>query len=367
MLSQIETFFPLLTCNSESDLEAEQSQATLQGLIKELLRSNQQISSRLQNIEDSLETGSILTNCFRNGTLDESTEDSDPEDLYRAEADRHIRRNLPKDSSQAGFHDDLGTSRVYRRTERYESDISFTSSAVRTHAWSIFSGLSLSEVSIISAIALPLFLEEISNRQWYTSERLDNASSKAPRQVMNEPFQSASTSVYATTSEPVAQMVEPRGLRGVSSLLNPPTSSGGSPASSSALASASRAIDSQRVVNQQGLVFRDPTLTSLDGSPSLESRESSAPSPGDARTERPSTSASEKSRLSLRSISNLWDARTVRPTFSAPTASRQIDSTPALKKENLPLHNLVVLGDDGVGMTELAMQVKPSSHLLADC
>jgi hypothetical protein len=280
MLSEIETFFPLLTCNSESDLEAEQSQATLQGLVKELLQSNQQISSRLQNIEDSLETGSILTNCFRNGTLDESAEDSDPEDLYRAEPARNIRRNLSEDSSQPGFHDDLGTSRVYRRTERYESDVSFTSSAVRTHAWSIFSGLSLSEVSVISAIALPLFLEEISNRQWYTSGRLDNASSKPSRQVMNESFQSASTSVYATTIEPVAQMVEPRGLGGVSSLLNPPTSSGGSPASSSALASTSRSIDSQRVINQQGLVFRDSSLTSLDASPLLESRESSAPSRG---------------------------------------------------------------------------------------
>jgi hypothetical protein len=119
ILSQIEIFFSLLTCTSELDLEAEQSQETLQGLIEELLRSNQQISSRLQNIEDSLETGSIPTNCFRNGTLDESAEDSDPEDLYRVEPDRHIRRNLPEDSSQPGFHDDLGTSRVYRRTERY--------------------------------------------------------------------------------------------------------------------------------------------------------------------------------------------------------------------------------------------------------
>jgi hypothetical protein len=367
MLSEIETFFPLLTCNSESDLEAEQSQATLQGLVKELLQSNQQISSRLQNIEDSLETGSILTNCFRNGTLDESAEDSDPEDLYRAEPARNIRRNLSEDSSQPGFHDDLGTSRVYRRTERYESDVSFTSSAVRTHAWSIFSGLSLSEVSVISAIALPLFLEEISNRQWYTSGRLDNASSKPSRQVMNESFQSASTSVYATTIEPVAQMVEPRGLGGVSSLLNPPTSSGGSPASSSALASTSRSIDSQRVINQQGLVFRDSSLTSLDASPLLESRESSAPSRGDARTERPSTSASEKPRLSLRSISNLWDARTVRPNSSAPTVSRQTVSTPAVKQDNLPLYKLVVLGDGGVGKTELAIEVKRSTHLLADC
>jgi hypothetical protein len=56
---------------------------------------------------------------------------------------------------------DLKTSRVYRRTQPYKEDVSFTSSAVRTHAWSVFSGLSLSQVSSISAIALPVYSEEL--------------------------------------------------------------------------------------------------------------------------------------------------------------------------------------------------------------
>jgi hypothetical protein len=65
------------------------------------------------------------------------------------------------------FENDLETSRVYKRTQHYSSDVSFTSSAVRTHAWSIFSGLSLADVSVISAIALPLYSCDISNSQWY--------------------------------------------------------------------------------------------------------------------------------------------------------------------------------------------------------
>lgn len=72
-----------------------------------------------------------------------------------------------------GFEVDLETSRVYRRTEQFKSDISFTSSAMRSHTWSIFSGLSLSEVSVISAIALPLYLNEIYNNEWYTPNEFD--------------------------------------------------------------------------------------------------------------------------------------------------------------------------------------------------
>jgi hypothetical protein len=183
---------------------------------------------------------------------------------------------------------------------------------------------------VISAIALPLFLEEISNRQWYTSGRLDNASSKPSCQVTNESFKSASTAAFSHIYNWAAEH--------------------------------DRKVS---IINQHGLAFRDQIWTSLDGSPLLQSRESFAPSPGDARTERPSNSASEKSRLSLRSISNLWDARTVRPTSSPPIVSRQTVSTPALKKDNLPLYKLVVLGDGGVGKTELTIQVKRSTKFSA--
>jgi hypothetical protein len=57
---------------------------------------------------------------------------------------------------------------VYKRTCLYQPDASFTSYAIRVHAWSIFSGLSLSEVSMISVIALPLYSHDISNSQWYS-------------------------------------------------------------------------------------------------------------------------------------------------------------------------------------------------------
>ncbi|KAH8791195.1 hypothetical protein BGZ57DRAFT_631001 [Hyaloscypha finlandica] len=161
----------------ESDLEAEQSRETLQSLVEQLLRSNHDISLRLQSIEENFETGSVITYCFRNGSMPDF-----PEGEAHAERSSQLEFNSVENSShgsniptegragyRTGFEVDLGTSRVYRRTERFKSDVSFTSSAIRSHAWSIFSGLSLSEVSMLSAIALPLYLNEIYNNKWYST------------------------------------------------------------------------------------------------------------------------------------------------------------------------------------------------------
>jgi hypothetical protein len=132
-------------------------------------------ANSLNSIEDKLETRSITTTCFRNGNLAEPAEDNDNDDLQheihltRRPVMRYplIGQNIIEDSSLSGFEDDLGKSRVYKRTERYESDVSFSTSVVRDHAWSVFSGMSLSEISLISAIALPLHLDEVSNQEWY--------------------------------------------------------------------------------------------------------------------------------------------------------------------------------------------------------
>ena len=99
-----------------------------------------------------------------------------------------IGQNIIEDSSLSGFEDDLGKSRVYKRTERYESDVSFTTSVVRDHAWSVFSGMSLSEISLISAIALPLHLDDVSNQEWYmlceTTDTSDQTPSKTEDAVV---------------------------------------------------------------------------------------------------------------------------------------------------------------------------------------
>ena len=145
-------------------------------------------SNPLNSIEEKLETRSVITTCFRNGNLAESAEDNDNDDpqheiqLTRLAVMRYslTGQNIIEDSSRAGFEDDLGKSRVYKRTERYESDVSFTTSVVRDHAWSVFSGISLSEISLISAIALPLHLDEVSNQEWYMLCEISDTSDQTP-------------------------------------------------------------------------------------------------------------------------------------------------------------------------------------------
>lgn len=65
------------------------------------------------------------------------------------------------------FEHFLENSRVYRRSRINSVDPSTRSSVARTHAWSIFSGLSLGQISNISVIALPLYADDIGNRQHY--------------------------------------------------------------------------------------------------------------------------------------------------------------------------------------------------------
>jgi hypothetical protein len=144
----------------------------LHNLISQLLESNQEISRRLHNLEASHDSQSILTNCFRNGNTLEGVDIT--EEITQTDPDKRDSKTLSRflTSFQAtafhySFEIDLNTSRVYRRTEPYKSDVSFTSSNVRTHAWSIFSGMSLSEISVVSALALPLYAYDIPNNEWY--------------------------------------------------------------------------------------------------------------------------------------------------------------------------------------------------------
>lgn len=60
--------------------------------------------------------------------------------------------------SRRDFEITLEESRVYTRTEFNDSDMSFTSSAIRSHAWSM---LSLNDISIVAVFRLPITLADI--------------------------------------------------------------------------------------------------------------------------------------------------------------------------------------------------------------
>lgn len=66
------------------------------------------------------------------------------------------------------FEDTLNTSRPYRNATGDSDDaLSIVSSAGRTGSWSTVSGLSLSEISHIAILAIPIYPSDINNRDAY--------------------------------------------------------------------------------------------------------------------------------------------------------------------------------------------------------
>jgi hypothetical protein len=80
-----------------------------------------------------------------------------------SENDPPTQSGLDRETIPHEFETTLYETRVYRRAQSDECDTSFTSSAVLTHAWSVLSDLSLSDVSVVSVIALPISLEDITS------------------------------------------------------------------------------------------------------------------------------------------------------------------------------------------------------------
>ncbi|KAK0623842.1 hypothetical protein B0T14DRAFT_602332 [Immersiella caudata] len=65
------------------------------------------------------------------------------------------------------FEEDLKTSGPYLRAKRETMDYSFRSSVARSHAWSVYSGMSLSDISELSVLALPIYRDDLVNSQHY--------------------------------------------------------------------------------------------------------------------------------------------------------------------------------------------------------
>ncbi|KAL2062167.1 hypothetical protein VTL71DRAFT_6433 [Oculimacula yallundae] len=179
----------LSIAQSQSDLEAARSRDALRSLVQQVLENNTDLARRLKNLEDMVESRSILTNCFRNGGSgfndDAETINSQGFDISSnfdalnlhndsIVVEHHLSARHSNSIFQHSFEADLNRTRVYARTRLYSSDESFTTSVIRTHVWSVFSGLSLSEISNVSVIALPLYGYELKHSHWYMPSNTKN-------------------------------------------------------------------------------------------------------------------------------------------------------------------------------------------------
>ena len=90
-----------------------------------------------------------------------------------------LGQGLSTHSRGLAFEEDLLASRVYRRPLWNESGETLTTFTKRTAASSILSALSLTDVSNISIVAIPVYITDITNSQRYTFGALNPCESES--------------------------------------------------------------------------------------------------------------------------------------------------------------------------------------------
>jgi cell division control protein 24 len=177
LLSRLQSFKSSISLildilQSDTSLRAEQRQADLVSSVNQLLENNRDLSRRLMNLEDSFDAQTIVTKRQSIAGSIASKTDSERR-LLPSDAGSSTARSQSPVSPEARlisgfeFEDDLKGSGPYRRAQRDTMDFSFRSSIARSHAWSIFSGLSLGDISVMAVIALPVYADEITNPGHY--------------------------------------------------------------------------------------------------------------------------------------------------------------------------------------------------------
>ncbi|KAK6720772.1 hypothetical protein SNK05_003868 [Fusarium graminearum] len=175
----------LMILKSDSDRSATQHHEQLSANINLLLESNQSLSRRLMNLEESMDTATIASRRMSFLTLVEDTSQgiaSEQSHPSIAETDSTIG------VSKFDFEDDLEASRAYRRAQRDTMDFSFRSSIARSNSWSVFSGLSLGDISIMAVIALPVYQEDLTNPEHYDFGNDTVVVAKEPEPTIERPL-----------------------------------------------------------------------------------------------------------------------------------------------------------------------------------
>ncbi|KAK4444571.1 hypothetical protein QBC34DRAFT_182057 [Podospora aff. communis PSN243] len=168
--------FMLTILQCESVVEAHRSQQNLQGLLEKVLVDNEVLMRRLRESRDSFDALSIATarpdaetTAIR--AIGDEEADSALELRRRGAARTWLSRGSRISIVRFAFENVLSKSWVYRRNAHHnECDVSFNTSDRRSHAWSVFSGYSLADISVLSVIAMPITSADLENGQYYNTD-----------------------------------------------------------------------------------------------------------------------------------------------------------------------------------------------------
>lgn len=147
---------------SKSMEEAESAMVRLCNLVERVLAKNEEISLRLRNIDDAI--GQLTPPKDDDGGSISSSRTVTPPPGPSSDVTQGVQRM----HFSSAFEEGLLASRVYRRPLFSNSGESLVTSAARTTASSILSALSLTDISNISILAVPVYAHEISNSNRYT-------------------------------------------------------------------------------------------------------------------------------------------------------------------------------------------------------
>ena len=136
--------------------EAYESVRNLTNLVQQVLKTNVDMSRRLKNMERM------------HPALASSTRTS-PDQSRRTSRSNDLQRRSTLSMHGFAFESDLQASRVYRKVAIEASKLSVQSNG-SSIGFSSLSGLSLSDVSNISAISLPISPRELWNHHRYYPE-----------------------------------------------------------------------------------------------------------------------------------------------------------------------------------------------------
>lgn len=135
--------------------EAQSSTRHLCKLVEDLLQSNQDLASRIRGLE-------------RDGSIIAESRRDDVSTLRQTKGSKSVSFiDTQASAIKFTFDQDLQASRVYNRSIGRQSMTSLISTALYTTALSLFSNLSLSQVSNISFYALPVYSNDLSNSDCY--------------------------------------------------------------------------------------------------------------------------------------------------------------------------------------------------------
>ena len=154
---------------SQSAIDAEEKVDRLYDLVEQTLKQNVMPAERLC----SFQTGSTVASNEAAVPVKPSESGQTTTEVDHAPADESAADDAHQEPRRFVFEELLMKSRVYRDMAFDGSDtFSVLRSAVRTGTWSMLSGLSLSQMSNIAILALPIYESDLNNKERYDFETI---------------------------------------------------------------------------------------------------------------------------------------------------------------------------------------------------